>query len=132
MCYLMLTGFSLAISSGSTLSSWRATSLSLLRAAHRDAESMTPRAIDVANTEVPPLEMSGNGCPDTGNTPTTMHMWKRACKQMTKAQPKTSRHGRVCLNSIASRPARPIKNMYSNSTPMAIITPNSSTIMAYM
>lgn len=40
--------------------------------------SMAPNAIDVTSIDVPPFEISGSGCPDTGNVPVVMAMWNSA------------------------------------------------------
>ena len=70
--------------------------------------SITPKAILITRIDVPPLEMSGNGCPDTGNTPTLMAMWKRAWNVMNEAIPMTSSDGKTRLlwrTIIAARPS---------------------------
>ena len=44
--------------------------------AERLTLNITPNAKHVIQIDVPPFDMSGSGCPETGNTPVVMAMWK--------------------------------------------------------
>jgi len=55
--------------------------------------SITPKATLVTNIEVPPLEISGKGCPETGNTPVLMAMWNNAWNVIMAAMPMMSNAG---------------------------------------
>ena len=52
--------------------------------------------------EVPPLEIKGNGCPDTGKTPVTMHMCTRACATIITARPMMSNAGKARWHLLAT------------------------------
>lgn len=81
------------------------------------------------NIEVPPIEMSGRGCPETGNRPVFIPMWNRACKVIITAIPMMSNAGKAREHFLAIIPARARRNKYNNSTTIAPINPSSSMII---
>ena len=81
-----------------------------LRVAKRLTESITPRATEVTMTELPPLDISGSGWPETGAAPVTMAMCMRAWKVMNTAIPMTSSAGNDFLHFMAMRPALASRN----------------------
>ena len=49
--------------------------------------SIAPRYTQLMNVDVPPLLMSGSGCPVTGSTPTATHILNSACVTSIRARP---------------------------------------------
>ena len=64
----------------------------------RDTLSIMPIAIDMMSIDVPPIEMNGSGCPDTGKKPTLMAMWNSACITISTAMPITISAGKARLH----------------------------------
>ena len=54
--------------------------------------------------DVPPLLISGSGCPVTGTIPTATHMLNSACITSNKARPIARNAGNVFSHLLAIRP----------------------------
>ena len=72
----MRVGLAARMLSGSASFSLRTSFSALVCVAVRLTLSITPKAMLITSTDVPPLEINGSGCHDTGNTPVLIAMWK--------------------------------------------------------
>ncbi len=106
VCYRNSTGLLARSSSGSALSSSFICCDVPFCTAVRLTLSIMPNAIDVMRIEVPPLDMSGNGCPDTGKVPVVIAIWKRACNTIITASPISRITGNARWHRCAIIPAR--------------------------
>ena len=80
--------------------------------------------------DVPPLLMSGSGCPVTGAIPTATHMLKSACVTRSRASPMAKKAGKLFSHLLAMRPVLKSRMVYSMATKKAPKMPVSSMMMA--
>ena len=80
--------------------------------------------------EVPPLLISGSGCPVTGAKPTATAILKSACVTNRNAMPIARNAGNEFSHRLAIFPARIRITMYKKATKTAPMMPISSMIIA--
>ena len=80
--------------------------------------------------DVPPLLMSGSGCPVTGASPTATAILNIACVTSNRAIPMISSAGNALAQRLAMEAVRNNRMIYSRQTTAAPTIPISSMMMA--
>lgn len=92
--------------------------------------NMMPIYTQLTMVEVPPLLMSGKGCPVTGTKPTATAMLNMACVANSNANPMMSKAGKVLAQRLAIEAVRKSRTIYRKQTKAAPQMPISSMMMA--
>ena len=80
--------------------------------------------------DVPPLLISGSGCPVTGAKPTATNMLNKACVTRRKAIPIARKAGKEFSHRLAIIPVLNRRIIYRSATKIAPSIPPSSMIIA--